>query len=250
MRNTIKNTFIGILYMTDLNIPKNIFQTHKSIDFVNSNSTYKKCMNSWIQHSSAKLGNYRYFFYDNEMCDEFIKTNFEEDVYQAYSRLPMAVMKADLWRYCIIYTYGGIYADADAMCLVNPDLFTAAKTLLVCGPENSTHLCQWFFAAPKKSPLLKSIIELSVKRILEISEIKGEHIIHYLTGPGCFTDGIEEFLKTNNKSTFNDRTLYDRYRNETMCVFNYKIYHTKIIRHFFTGLQPGGWTQERNEKLR
>jgi len=183
------------------------------------------------------------------MCDEFIKDNFEEVVYDAYSRLPMDVMKADLWRYCIIYKYGGIYADADAMCLVNPNLFTSPKTLLVCGPENSSHVSQWFFAAPKNSPILKSIIDLSVKRIYEIQEIKGEHVTHYLTGPGCFTDGIEEFLKTCEKPIFNDKKLYEAYRNETMHVFNSDKYRNLIIQHFFTGLKPGGWCQERNEKL-
>ena len=34
--------------------------------------------------------------------------------------LPIAVMKADLWRYCVIYKYGGIYADADTVCKINP----------------------------------------------------------------------------------------------------------------------------------
>lgn len=230
-------------------IPKNIFQTHKSLSFVNSNVIYKKCMNSWIKHSNSKAESYKYFFYDNAMCDEFIKKNFEERVYQAYSRLPMAVMKADLWRYCIIYAYGGIYADADAMCLVNPDLFTTAKTFLVCGPENKTHMSQWFFSAPKNSPILKTIIDLSVKRILEISEIKGEHIIHYLTGPGCFTDGIEEYLKGQGKPTYSDKRLYERYKNNVMCVFNADKYRNNIIHHFFTGMHAGGWIHERNKKL-
>jgi len=228
-----------------LEIPKNIFQTHKSSSFINSNHLYTKCVNSWIKHSNK----YKYFFYNNKMCDYFIKDNFEDEVYQAYSRLPMAVMKADLWRYCIIYKYGGIYADADAMCLVDPDIFTSPKTLLVCGPENAIHLSQWFFAAPKNSPILKTIIDLSVKRILEIPEIKGEHIIHYLTGPACFTDGIEEFLKANDKPTFNDKTLYDSYRNDTMCVFNVNKYRNNIIHHFFAGIQPDGWIHERNQRL-
>jgi inositol phosphorylceramide mannosyltransferase catalytic subunit len=229
----------------NLEIPKNIFQTHKSLSYVNSSSSYRNCINSWTKHKNS----YNYFFYNDQMCDDFIKNNFDDVVYQAYSRLPMAVMKADLWRYCVIYIYGGIYADADAMCLVDPDLFTLPKTLLVGGPENETHLSQWFFAAPKNSPILKTIIDLSVKRILEIPEIKGEHIIHHLTGPGCFTDGIEEFLKSNEKPMFNDKTLYDSYRNDTMCIFNEKTYRTKIIHHFFAGIKPGGWIQERNSKL-
>mgnify|MGYP003338487358 CR=1 FL=1 len=43
------------------------------------------------------------------------------------------------------------------------------------------------------------IIGLSIIRILSVKQFKGEHIIHFLTGPGVFTDGIEHFLKINNK---------------------------------------------------
>lgn len=225
-------------------IPKNIFQTHKSFSHVTSNETLKVCLNSWLKHKKK----YKFFFSTDEICDNFMKNEFPGDVYSAYCRLPMAVMKADLWRYCIIYTYGGIYADSDAMCLIDPDILTTPKTLLVCGPENTTHLSQWCFAAPKNSPILKSIIDLSVKRILERPEIKGEHIIHELTGPGCFTDGIEKYLQENEKPRFNDKTLYESYRNNVMYVFNCKNYQ-RFIKHFFTGMKPGGWSEERYNKL-
>jgi mannosyltransferase OCH1-like enzyme len=229
----------------NLDIPKNIFQTHKSSAYVNSNTTLKSCLSSWTKYKPS----YNHFFSTNETCENFIKEQFPGNVYDAYCRLPLAVMKADLWRYCVIYKYGGIYADADAMCLVNPDLFTLPKTLLVCGPENETHLCQWFFAAPKESPILKSIIDLSTKRILETPEIKGEHIVHHLTGPGCFTDGIEEFLRNNNLQTFDNKKMYESYRNDLMCVFNCDNFRNKIIRHYFAGQQPDGWFEKRKRVL-
>jgi mannosyltransferase OCH1-like enzyme len=179
-----------------------------------------------------------------------MKKNFSEDVYKAYQRLPMAVMKADLWRYCVIYMYGGIYTDADAECMIHPDIFTSAKTLLVCGPENDgIHLCQWCFAAPKHSPIIKSVIDLSVQRILTVPKITGEHIVHYLTGPLCFTDGIEQYLRENNKKTFENKLLYKRYRSNVMCVFDYNIFN-RIIRHHFTGFHSDGWKQERDRKLK
>jgi mannosyltransferase OCH1-like enzyme len=59
---------------------------------------------------------FNYFFYNNEICDHFIKSNFDENVYKAYSILPMAVMKADLWRYCVLYIEGGIYLDIKFYC--------------------------------------------------------------------------------------------------------------------------------------
>jgi mannosyltransferase OCH1-like enzyme len=226
--------------MEDRSIPKQVFQTHKSLHYINKNSMLQNCVQSWLKHKNQ----YKIFFYNDKMCDDFIKNNFSEEVYQAYSRLPMAVMKADLWRYCVIYTHGGIYSDTDAMCMVNPDIFTSPKTLLVCAPENDNmHLCQWCFSAPKNSPILKSIIDLSVKRILETKDIKGEHIVHYLTGPGCFTAGIEKYLNDQNHSVFSEKLKYEEYRNDTMCVFNANRFHTNIIQHHFAGNNQ--WKKER-----
>ena len=230
----------------DYIIPKNIFLTHKSISYIKSKPELRKCLNSWLKYKNK----YRIFYYDNASCDSFIKNNFSDDVYRAYCRLPMAVMKADLWRYCIIYKYGGIYTDADAECRIDPDIFTTPKTLLVCGPEqDNLHLCQWCFAAPKNSPIIKSIIDLSVERILTIPKIQGEHIIHYLTGPKCFTDGIELYLKEINNQTFVNKLDYQKYRNNVMCVFD-QSYFTKIIYHYFAGQHDDGWKRERFVKLR
>jgi mannosyltransferase OCH1-like enzyme len=104
-----------------MTIPKNIFQTHKSLVYLISKKKSKilNAMNTWRRFSN----NYNYYFYNNSMCDKFMKNNFDEKINNAYFKLPMGVMKADLWRYCIIYKYGGVYADADTVCKIHPDIF-------------------------------------------------------------------------------------------------------------------------------
>lgn len=225
-------------------IPKNIFQTQKSIQYVNSKIKLKQAISTWLKYSNE----FKYFFYDDSMCDDFMKENFDERVYRAYVMLPMAVMKADLWRYCIIYKYGGIYADTDTICKVNPNIFLT-EALLTIVPENSVHLCQWVFAAPRGSPILKTIIDLSVDRILN-TKIQGENIIHFCTGPGVFTDGIEKYLRENNLPLFDDKINYYNYSYaKILRVFNDKNFHTNIVNHLFTGQDTDGWYQERNQKL-
>jgi mannosyltransferase OCH1-like enzyme len=183
------------------------------------------------------------------MCDKFIKINFDSKTYTAYSKLPMGVMKADLWRYCIIYFYGGIYADVDTICRVNPNIFLT-EALLTIVPENETHLCQWVFSAPKNSPILKCIIDLSVERILSKTVIKGQHIIHELSGPAVFTDGIIKYLNENNMPTFENKKLYYNYPDsKVLRVFNCDNFHTNIVNHLFAGQDNDGWCNERNKKL-
>lgn len=222
-------------------IPKRIFQTHKSIQYIQSKPKLQFAMKTWRQF----VPEYGYHFYTNDMCDKFMRTDMVEEfgdvIYEVYNRLPLPVMKADLWRYCILYKYGGIYADTDAMCTCNPNIFTNCETMMVCAPEHDTlHLCQWTFAAPANSPILKSIIELSIKRITNIPVIKGDHIIHFLTGPGVFTDGIEKYLQENDMKTFNNKKQYSCYKNSVMICFIAERFHQTMIRHLGVGTDADG----------
>lgn len=54
---------------------------------------------------------------DNTCKDEFMNTIFANTSVQwAYSLINMAyaASKADLWRYAVLYTYGGMYIDDDS----------------------------------------------------------------------------------------------------------------------------------------
>ena len=52
-----------------------------------------------------------YLFHD-EACSEFIAREYPPDVLMAYDSLIPTAFKADLWRYCVLYKYGGVYLDA------------------------------------------------------------------------------------------------------------------------------------------
>jgi len=214
------------------------------MEYISTKPHISEAVKSWKKYSST----FNYHFYTDAMCETFIKNNCDEGVYSAYMRLPLAVMKADLWRYCVVYKYGGIYADTDTICNVDPSCMLKQRASLVIVPENSIHLCQWVFAAPAGSPILKSIIDLTVKRILETPTIKGDHIVHYLTGPGVFTDAIEMYLRKKRMRTFSDRLLYTKYPYSFLYVFD-SSFHIDAITHLFSGQDSDGWCKERVVKL-
>jgi mannosyltransferase OCH1-like enzyme len=85
-------------------IPTNIFQTWHTKFLpplmIKSMST--------IQRLNPR---FKYFLYDDNDCREFIRTHFKPDVLWAYDSLIPGAYKADLWRYCILFIYGGIYLD-------------------------------------------------------------------------------------------------------------------------------------------
>ena len=141
-------------------IPKIIFQTQKSQQYVNQTKLLLEGQNSWKA------------FFDDKDKDRFMREYFDEKVNEAYNRCPIPVMKADIWRYCVIY------------------------------------MCQWLFSAPPRSPILKSVIDLIVKRFEEMPVIKGAHVVHHLTGPGVFTEGVEIYLKNNGYNIQKNKEHY------------------------------------------
>ena len=61
--------------------------------------------------------NFEFIIYDDNDCREFIKNNFSNEVLWAFNKLIPGAYKADLWRLCILYKYGGYYLDIKYGCI-------------------------------------------------------------------------------------------------------------------------------------
>lgn len=86
-------------------IPKIIHQTYKNYDLP---ETYKMC-----QTEIQKLHpDFEYRFYTDDDMDRLMKTEFPE-YYDKFNELPRMIMKIDMFRYFLMYKYGGLYADMD-----------------------------------------------------------------------------------------------------------------------------------------
>jgi len=79
-----------------IKVPLNIFQC--GID-------KKMISNDLIENNKE----FNYFFFDEQDCENFILNNYPDNVYNAYKSLIPFDYKMDLWKYCILYKYGGIY---------------------------------------------------------------------------------------------------------------------------------------------
>jgi hypothetical protein len=52
-----------------------------------------------------------HYLFNDADCRTFIMNEYPPDVLMAYDRLIPTAFKADLWRYCVLYKYGGVYLD-------------------------------------------------------------------------------------------------------------------------------------------
>ena len=110
--------------------------------------------------------NYHYFH--RESLRKCILENFSEDVVWAYDQLLPYAYKADLARYCLLYKFGGWYADITLKPVMGCQV--TANTQLVYfydhgqGPYMALHACQnGFMYAKKDHPLMKDMIEKIVE---------------------------------------------------------------------------------------
>jgi hypothetical protein len=61
-------------------------------------------------------------FYDDDMALQFMEKHYPQFV-DTYSSLKLGAHRADLWRYCILYKYGGIYLDVKVIPYVDLSKF-------------------------------------------------------------------------------------------------------------------------------
>ena len=156
-----------------------------------------------------------YKYFDDNMCREFIKDNFNKKILQAYDLLIPTAFKADLFRYCILYLNGGIYGDLTQEVLYNYDInsknvdMILVKDGYVCNNNNNIQVS--FIATIPRNNLLKYIINNICNNILKKDIGKCPLDI---TGPTSFgryfckyfnIDNIELGLKTYNGL---DKTKY------------------------------------------
>lgn len=89
----------------DLQIPKKIFQTYNNNDY--HNVFHYNAVQSILEFNP----DFEYYFYNDIDCRDFIKNNYDQDTLNCYDILYPCAYKADLFRYLLIYKYGGIYID-------------------------------------------------------------------------------------------------------------------------------------------
>jgi hypothetical protein len=73
---------------------------------------------------------YRVYYFDDDDCDKFMKSYGSKE-YSAYNKLVPGAFKADLFRYCILYKYGGCYSDIGHVMLKSFDSIIQHNNLVI-----------------------------------------------------------------------------------------------------------------------
>lgn len=149
-------------------------------------------------YKSAKLLNCTIVYFNDQQCRNFIKYNFSNKILEAYDLLIPKAFKSDLWRYCVLYHYGGIYGDLSQIILQKIDnaIYKYDLVFVKDRPncQLNTNIQISFMASKPKNKFLKFVINQITLKILK--KDKGQCRFD-ITGPVAFGKLFCLFFQVN-----------------------------------------------------
>ena len=214
-------------------IPKIIWQTYKD-PFEELPEYMIDAVNTWKDLNPE----YEYKYMDDKQAAEFVLSEFGQEWYDLFINVPVGVMRGDMWRYMVVYKYGGVYADLDTLCLKPISSWMLNdKKMIVC-PETEGHFCQWTFAAEPESLIIKTVLD-HIKNELSNPDYKKPHFVHNTTGPAVWTRGILSELNLNELNLIDDYLLINSSENAKLNGFHcyggedWRIFHFNAVKHIY-----------------
>ena len=196
-------------------IPKIIHQSYKH----SLRLTNVKACQSWKYLNPS----FTYKYWNDDDCRNLIKENFSKDVFKVYDRLYAGAFKADIFRLCVLYLEGGVWADISTLCMSPINLLLSENIKLVTaydGPAQNDEfigvIWQAFIVSSKGSPIIKSILDFTVNKLLNTQEyerlypwFKHKNCIHgplTVTGPIVFAAALNIFMGRAASDIFEENT--------------------------------------------
>jgi mannosyltransferase OCH1-like enzyme len=214
-------------------IPKIIHQTWKN---GNLPPDFKIWSSTWRKINP----DFQYKFYTDRDIERFVYKNYPHyiDLFESL----ITIEKIDMFRYLVLYHYGGVYVDMDCECLKPIDgLLDLFPNNVITGYEyeNPIQYLQWFIACPVKCntmiELINEIYKRSWYKWFKKLLLSDNQVVYWSTGPKMYTDILRKtswsvaILEKGRLGCY-DKKLIDR---------------NSYLRHYFTG----SWKQKKCKQL-
>ncbi|KAJ3233975.1 membrane-bound alpha-1,6- mannosyltransferase Initiation-specific, partial [Chytriomyces hyalinus] len=204
---------------------------------------------------------------DDESGEEFMKKHFDGPIYDAFKKLPLKVLKADMLRYATLYIHGGIYSDSDTECLHGLDTWIGNYTdaEFVVGIEwyknhhkikhpkyRKLQLVQWTFAAIPAHPVFMNAMTRIVQTVDDSTPeyLGNKDNVEEIGGPSVFTNFVQQWLIAHGETFYNvtkanfeegDKRVYFE-KSRVLLLPMYSFYSQfggtkdiKFVKHYFKG---------------
>eukprot|EP01084_Bolivina_argentea_P227076 383527_1 len=214
-----------------LNIPHIIWQTWTTHDILHENMTKNIAKNPEWKWNLVNTSEAEYFFNHNLNLTEY---NILGNVTKAYFMInPLnGAARADLWRYIIIWKYGGVYLDYDSICHVPLNdilkkiqngngiaIITYEHCSFQYNGQRKPTFSQWGLIYPPRHPILTKVIQTVTQNIL--NKVLPTHknfkeLTLKITGPQIYSKIIYDIMNDPNSTI---KYFIDGYSFEEKCQF-------------------------------
>lgn len=187
---------------------------------------------TWIDSCIDQNPEYEYEFMTDELSEAWVAENFVHypELVEMYHNLTMPILKADILRYLLLFTEGGVYADLDITCNVPIDKWVPpsyqANSSLVVGWEFDVgwgenivrEFATWTIMAKPHSPHLWALTEAIMQNIREKTKAHNLESVGQLTpemvgdvvdttSPRMFTKSIIQSLEQVLQTPINENNI-------------------------------------------
>ena len=195
-------------------IPKIIWQTYK--DPIEILPKYIKNVSETWKNKNPE---YKYMYMNDEEARNFVKLEYGNNWVKIWDSCPLGVMKGDIWRYLIINSYGGIYADLDTVCKDPISSWIKDEyDAVLCIDDDNVNYAQLAFASTPQNPILLKVIEL-IEKAFEKPNYLNKNFVHDMTGVHIWTKAIKYVLNNGYDNVY-------IYKDE-----NSNLFHNGAIEH-------------------
>ena len=179
--------------------------------------------NQFGQTHYREISNFRalnsdlaWVLFDDEAMNSYMKKSWSErEIYEVYTRSKFGPMRADIFRYCLLYDRGGYYFDIGKGCSKpirsfhgksSKAFISFENNICITPPTLENHnllsfptslIIQWGFGFSMQHPFLKEairLIELNWIHFMDRSYVNPKEAILALTGPGLFTQAVRNSI--------------------------------------------------------
>lgn len=201
---------------------------------------------------------YEYRLFDDDDLAEFVKCEFP-DFLSGWQKLKHGASKADLWRYLVMFKYGGVYADLDCFCRAPLREWIRPEAAYVTQLGVNKDLCQWLLISVPGNPIFLKAAERALDNILcdrysaeydgfqlvagELSLCQGQprvniqHSVLALTGPPVLQEAAEECFNHSSCPAIFQRTQVVCISKSTSCNMAGNVKHDHGNQHYLEELR-------------
>jgi hypothetical protein len=190
----------GFVRINDTHIPETLGDPTRKIPKIVFQTSRSRCITPGLYKLTQKwrFPGWSYYFFDDDAVMRILFEAFEEFPHLkllTQSCVKYGTIKADLWRYLVLWKYGGLYADLDSVPTSN---FTGDTIR----PEDDSFfviehynlLSQYFMATSPKHPLMFYSIQKSLFNLLAADDT-GKFNAALETGPHALHMAFRVFMK-------------------------------------------------------